>query len=170
MEARGTIPLRHIVCSSAHVPYVRQGLRFCEMSLCAGLRSHAYFGFGTSTFLTLEADVADEGLPGDPLTLKQQREWVVRDSTARTGQAQKRITLTHRLLNRAAFPKRFDVHGLGCCHVRATVNRRGTEVGDFSGLSAPISGLSFLFVPNLQELADAAFTEKTLDYRGLFDR
>src|SRR6266508_5893517 len=52
-------------------------------------------------------------------------------------------------------------------HRIADVNNRGTLFGGFSGLSAPISGLLFLFVPNLQKLPGAATTEKALDRQRL---
>ncbi len=54
---------------------------------------NAYLDFLTSAILTPKSNIADEGIPSDPLTLKQQGEWIIHDLSAGTRQAQVGVTL-----------------------------------------------------------------------------
>jgi hypothetical protein len=74
-----------------------------RISRRVGLGVNAYLDFFTSAILAPKSNIAEEGVPTDSPTLKQKREWVVRNSTAGTGQAQEAIVL-HRLCHGPGAP------------------------------------------------------------------
>ena len=81
-----------------------------RISRRVGLGVNAYLDFFTSAILTPKSNIAEEGVPTDSLTLKQQGEWVIRDSTAGTGQAQEGIILPSSPLP-CPGPPVIDFHG-----------------------------------------------------------
>ncbi len=73
---------------------------------------NAYLDLLTSTLLAPKSNIADEALPTDALTLKQQGEWVICDPPAFTRQAQEGIPLIDCLPDTARFPKAIEFgHG-----------------------------------------------------------
>jgi hypothetical protein len=92
----GAVVKRHWSLTSEH--RAREfGVSPIQISRCVGLGVNAYLDFLTSAILTPKSNIADEALPTDPLTLKQQGEWVTCDPPAFTRQSQKRITLVDSL-------------------------------------------------------------------------
>ena len=81
-----------------------------QIPRCIGLGVNAYVDFLTSAILTPKSNIADEALPTDSLTLKQQDEWVICDPPALTRQAQEGITLVDCLPDTARFPIAIEVH------------------------------------------------------------
>ncbi len=81
-----------------------------RISRRVGLGVNAYLDFFTSAILAPKSNIAEEGVPTDSLTLKQQGEWVIRDSTAGTGQAQEGIILPSSPLP-CPGPPVIDFHG-----------------------------------------------------------
>jgi hypothetical protein len=65
---------------------------------------NAYLDFLTSAILAPKSNIADEGIPSDPLTLKQQGEWIIHDLSAGTRQTQVGVTLVLGLGNGPGAP------------------------------------------------------------------
>ncbi len=69
-----------------------------------------YRGFSPTAFLALEGDVAEEGIPTQFPTLKQQGKREVGNPAAGARQAQERVALAHRLPNRSRAPPGIEFH------------------------------------------------------------
>jgi len=80
---------------------------------------NTYRGFCTTTFLTAEVDVAKERIASDVPALKEEHERIVGYSPAITRQAQKRVALVLRFVDRAGAPISIDLHSPGYCHKNA---------------------------------------------------
>ena len=86
------------------------------------LRRHPDAWLGASAFLTAKGDVAEEAVPSDARTLKQEWEGVVTDPPATTRQVQERVALAHRFPNRSRAPPGIEFHGGDDC-----TRKHGTE-------------------------------------------
>ena len=86
-----------------------------EVPLRLSLRRHPDAWLGASAFLTAKGDVAEEAVPSDARTLKQEWEGVVTDPPATTRQVQERVALAHRFPNRSRAPPGIEFHGGDDC-------------------------------------------------------
>ncbi len=93
---------------------------------------NAYRGFCPTALLALERNVAEEGIPAHPLTLKQERERIISNSAAGARQTEECIALGPSLhqgsgsATRNRFPLGHDDHGAG----------NKVSAGDFRSLTS----------------------------------
>jgi len=100
---------------------------------------NAYLDLLTSTLLAPKSNIPDEALPTDPLTLKQQGEWVICDPPAFTHQAQEGIPLIDCLPDTARFPIAVEF-GHGGDHCTGRIEGGGTGVGAYCHAHPPQNG------------------------------
>jgi len=99
-----------------------------EVPLRLSLRRHPDAWLGASAFLTAKGDVAEEAVPSDARTLKQEREGVLTDPPATTRQAQKRVALAHRFPNGSRAPPGIEFHdGEDCTRKDGTEDITGEK-------------------------------------------